>query len=163
MVASNDIKFVADHMLGRLARWLRILGYDTLSPEPGPEKEMIALAASEGRELLTRDKTVAETKKAETLYIISDDLDEQLLQVAEHYSLKLDAELVEDDHGNLRNRCGLCNGILRSIPADDAKKQVPEGVAQNIDKYWQCDGCNKIYWEGSHWETIKERIEKLLA
>ena len=158
MTLDERKKFVADHMLGRLARWLRILGYDTLYPEPGPDKELIELAAGEGRLLLTRDKQVAETKKAETLYLESDDIDEQLIQVAKELDLELKPDLVENDDGTLVNRCGICNGILRSIPEEVAAPLVPPGVRQYRQDYWQCSGCNKIYWEGTHWDQISARL-----
>ncbi|UCH87981.1 MAG: Mut7-C RNAse domain-containing protein [Thermoplasmata archaeon] len=157
----KDIKFSADHMLGRLSRWLRILGYDTDYPPPGPDKELIESAGTDNRILLTRDKTVAETKKARVIYIKSDRIEEQLMQLAEELSLELDANLKEEEDGSLVNRCGVCNGILKPLPAEAAKEKVPEGVKAHIDKYWQCAGCNKIYWEGSHWDQIKERIEKI--
>jgi len=162
MDSDSEVRFIADNMLGRLARWLRILGYDVLQVEPGPDKHLIALAKAEDRVLLTRDKTVAETKHAEVLYILNDNLDGQLRQVAEKYSLKLNSELEERSDGSLKNRCGLCNGVLMSLPPEEARPQVPEGVARGIEQFWQCEGCKKIYWEGSHWRQISERLNKIL-
>lgn len=161
MSSASQQKFVADHMLGRLARWLRILGYDTLYPEPGPDKELIELAASDNRILLTRDKQVAETKKAETIYLESDEIDDQLIQVALKLGLELSPELKENEDGSLLNRCGICNGVLTSIPEDEAAPQVPPGVRQFRQDYWQCSGCKKIYWEGTHWAQISDRINEI--
>jgi uncharacterized protein with PIN domain len=162
MQTENKYKFIADHMLGRLTRWLRILGYDTLYPPPGPDRELIEMAGAEDRIILTRDKIVSKTKKAEAIYIKSDNLDEQLSQLASDLSLTLDANLIEDDRGTLLNRCTACNGTLMTIPAEQAADKVPEGVRSHITHYWQCIDCHKIYWEGTHWEQIKKRIDKIL-
>jgi uncharacterized protein with PIN domain len=157
----SEIKFIADHMLGKLTRWLRILGYDTVYPPPETDREMIEAAESSNRILLTRDKTVAETKKAKAVYIKSDMMEEQLAQLVTELSLNIDSELKENKDGSLVNRCALCNGVLKSISKEEAHKSVPEGVKEHFSKFWKCSGCEKIYWEGTHWDQIKEKVNKI--
>ena len=161
MSDQKNIKFICDQMLGRLTRWLRILGYDTEYPVTGPDSDLIARAAETERVLLTRDRTVSRSNKVNALYINSDKLEEQLAQLSKEFSLKLEAELVENEDGSLKNRCGLCNGILLPLPREDAENNVPEGVFTNQQKFWKCSTCKKIYWEGTHWDQIKERIVKI--
>ena len=144
--------FIADHMLGSLARWLRFLGFDCTYPKVLPDRNLIAMAKQEGRTLLTRDKELAKTNEVTTLYIESVDLEKQLAQVFEVYNLRIDSAF---------SRCSLCNSILKPVKKSDVKGKVPEKVFLRQNEFWNCPECKKYYWHGTHYQGIKAKIKEL--
>ncbi len=142
-------RFLADEMLGTLVKWLRIMGYDTLYAKDKKDGEIAAMARGEGRTLLTRDKALARTMAGTGLYIISDVIEEQVAQVAAAYDLSFDASCT---------RCALCNGALKPITREEARNEVPDRSLGMTDRFYRCQGCSRVYWEGTHWNNIKERI-----
>jgi hypothetical protein len=143
-------RFVADHMLGSLARWLRMIGYDTIYDKGLDDKGMAELARTENRFLLTRDKELA--KEPGALLLEQDDLDSQLKATGAKFGLKYNEGLI---------RCSTCNGDLLQLPKEEAKAVVPEGAYAGNDKFWKCSKCGKIFWKGSHWLGIMDRLKKL--
>jgi len=143
-------RFVADHMLGSLARWLRMMGYDTVYDKGLDDKRMAELARAENRFLLTRDKELA--KEPGALLLEQDDLDSQLKATGTKFGLKYNEDLI---------RCSTCNGDLLQLPKEEAKAVVPEGAYAGNDKFWKCSKCGKIFWKGSHWLGIMDRLKKL--
>lgn len=143
-------KFVADHMLGSLARWLRMMGYDTVYDKGLDDAAIAGLARSEGRFVLTRDRELA--KEPGALFVEADDIDSQLKAVAAKFGLKYNGEKI---------RCSTCNGDLEDLPKEQAKDSVPEGAYAANDKFWKCVKCGKTYWKGTHWHGIMERLERL--
>ena len=145
------MKFLADHMLGRLARWLRMFGYDTLYPEALPDKELVKIAKKENRILLTRDKTLANSKYVKTILIESVNIDAQLEQIVNDAGLKIE---------NPFSRCTVCNSLIRKVDKENVKDEIPPKVYDYCDEFWRCLDCSKIYWKGSHWEKICKEIIK---
>jgi hypothetical protein len=143
-------RFVADHMLGSLARWLRIMGYDTVYDKSLDDPGIANLARAESRFILTRDRELA--KEPGALMIEADDLDLQLKAIAEKYGLKFHDDLI---------RCSACNGDLADLDKAQAKESVPEGAFENNDKFWKCSKCGKVYWKGTHWHGIMDRFRRL--
>lgn len=143
-------KFVADHMLGSLARWLRIMGYDTVYDKSLDDPGIANLARAESRFILTRDRELA--KEPGAMMIEADDLDLQLKVVAEKYGLKFHDDLI---------RCSACNGELADLDKAQAKESVPEGAFENNEKFWKCSKCGKVYWKGTHWHGIMDRFRRL--
>lgn len=143
-------KFVADHMLGSLARWLRMMGYDTVYDRSKEDPDIAQLARTEGRFILTRDRELA--KEPGALMVSEEGLDEQLKAVAARYGLRFTEDMI---------RCSTCNGELADLPKDQAKEKVPDGAFQANDKFWRCTKCEKIYWKGTHWNGIMERLRRL--
>ncbi len=146
------MKFLADHMLGTLARWLRFLGFDCSYPEALSDREMKAIAKTEARILLTRDKELARAKDITALYIESTDLEEQLIQVVLEFDLKTDLAL---------SRCSLCNSILEGIEKGEVEGKVPENVFSLRNEFWECKKCGKFYWKGTHYEGILKTLGRL--
>ena len=142
------MKLLCDHMLGTLAKWLRFMGYDTVYPGPLDDTALLARARSEDRILLTRDKELA-SRSPNALRIRSDDLEEQVREVASGLSLQLVDPL---------SRCSLCNALLTPVPLEAVKDVVPEGVRTRHQEFWQCPSCRKVYWQGSHWDKMVERL-----
>ena len=143
-------RFVADHMLGSLARWLRIMGYDTVYDKSLDDPGIANLARAESRFILTRDRELA--KEPGALMIEADDLDLQLKAIAEKYGLKFHDDLI---------RCSACNGELADLDKAQAKESVPEGAFENNEKFWKCSKCGKVYWKGTHWHGIMDRFRRL--
>lgn len=146
-------KFTADSMLGRLARWLRIFGYDTLYPQEAGDVNLIVISKKESRILLTRD--IGITKRSDlprVILIRSDMLESQLLELNMTLGIALAPELT---------RCPDCNGELETAATDDVKGSVPEGVLENNSDFFVCTKCEKVFWHGSHWDKILKTAAKI--
>jgi len=147
------VRFLADQMLGRLAKWLRFCGCDTLYPSVMPDAQLVDIAKKEDRILLTRDRLLSQNTQVRAIYINSPYIDDQLEQVA--------GELGLLDELKPFSRCGECNTLLEDIGKKDVKTLVPHGVFEKQDEFWLCPGCKRIYWRGTHWEKMAETIESL--
>ena len=147
---SEKPRFAADEMLGSLARWLRLMGYDTTYAKDVGDTELIETTRSNGRFLLTRDRELAERAGDRGFYVESDDLDTQLRAVSARFGIEPDPE---------NARCTVCNGELRTVTREDAKGNVPEGALENNTSFYVCSRCGKYYWRGSHWKNITKRLQ----
>ncbi|MCC6033677.1 MAG: Mut7-C RNAse domain-containing protein [Desulfurococcaceae archaeon] len=150
------MKFVADTMLGNLARWLRILGYDTLYSSSFEDWRLLRVAEEEKRILLTKDESLfrrARTRGLSALLITSDDIAEMLAYVA----AKTGAEL---SFNPSRTRCPECNTLLMKISKAEALSLLGGELITKYDEFWRCGKCGKIYWQGNHWRTINSILEK---
>jgi uncharacterized protein with PIN domain len=148
-------RFLCDHMLGSLARWLRFLGYDTLYPEAMDDTAVLRVAREDGRILLTRDKELASRAGPSGRLVRSEVLDEQLADIRDAFGLDLSGE-------GLLSRCSLCNAVLAEIDRSGAEKAgLPAAIAKRHGRFWHCPGCCKLYWPGSHYERIMDKIGEL--
>ena len=150
------MRFIADMMLGRLARWLRLYGYDTLYGIEDDE-EIIRAALSEGRVILTRDSGLAERARklgAEAFLLRSNTLKEQVKELK-----RLGVEFKELFPANAR--CPKCNGPIRPASKEEVKGKVPPKVYELYDEFYICQNCGQIYWPGRQWREML-RIDKKL-
>jgi hypothetical protein len=149
------MKFIADAMLGRLARWLRFLGFDTLYYVGIDDADLIKIAREQDRVLLTRDTRLVEIKGLDNyLLIASNDSIHQLLEVIGSLKLR---------RFSLFSRCVKCNGELVKIPEKaEVKDSVPEFVFLQHNDFLKCGDCGKIYWQGSHPRKFREKIGEIL-
>jgi uncharacterized protein with PIN domain len=141
-------------MLGRLARWLRLRGYDTAYDNAADDHELARRARSEGRVLLTRDRELADRAGLRTLFIESETLEEQLAEVRAAFGSPPDPAL---------SRCSVCNEPLEEVPSDKVAGLVPAYVLREHSHFRRCPGCERIYWPGSHVEAMGEVVEGLSA
>jgi len=149
-------RFVADDQLGKLARWMRIVGLDTLYVQEIEDRELIRTAVEEERILLTRDTRIAaEPGEAECLFIESDNWIQQLRQILSAYHLKVFPQ-------KLFTRCLLCNSPLSPIGKDDVRERVPPFVFRTQEEFVRCPTCDKIYWQGTHVNHVLEKLKPLL-
>jgi len=150
------MKFLCDQMLGTLAKWLRIYGFDTyFATSEVDDSDLIEISKKENRTLITRDKQLIINAKRENLKVIElniTDLDEQLKQVLKD---------VEVDKLKILSRCILCNSIIEKIEKEKIKNKVPPRVFENNDEFWFCKKCNKIYWRGTHTEDMIKKTDEL--
>lgn len=150
------MKLLCDHMLGTLATWLRLCGFDTAYASAESDDEgLLNLAKKEERILITRDKQLIHRATARNLSIIglaSTDLDTQLQNVLQQISL---------DPVLILTRCSICNALLESIEKNKVKEHAPQKVFDRHKAFWHCSHCTKIYWKGSHYDNIRKKIDTL--
>ncbi len=140
-------RFIADTMLGRLATWLRILGYDTEYIR-GDDDRLLARAKAEGRIVLTRDTGIISRRNVPPcLFIESDHVTEQVRQVIA--ALRLHP-------GAPGRRCLRCNTVLEPCESTAVVNRVPEYVASRHEQFWACPACGRIYWAGTHRRRMEE-------
>lgn len=150
------MKFIADMMLGRLARWLRLYGYDTLYGIVEDE-EIIRRALEEDRIILTRDSDLAERARgmgAKVFLLSSNSLEGQVEELK-----KLGVEFKELFPANAR--CPKCNGLIVRVPKEEVKGKVPESVYGRYDEFYVCKNCGQIYWPGRQWREMLKIDRKL--
>jgi uncharacterized protein with PIN domain len=141
-------------MLGTLAKWLRILGYDTRYDPDRDDHQLVRLARAEDRVLLTRDRELSRRRGVRSLLIASQDLDEQCLQVVTDLELDLDPD-------RSYSRCPVCNEALERLEYDQAQARVPAYVARTRRSFKICPACHRIYWRGTHWQRMERRLARL--
>lgn len=150
------MKFIVDEMLGRLTKWLRLLGYDTVYKTPTTDSALVNQAFKEQRILLTRDTHLVERKFIPRYILIkSDYYIEQLRQVIRDLDLKPDEAL-------FFSRCILCNTPIEPISKGPVKTRVPPYVYKTQENFLHCPRCDKIYWRGSHIEMAMKKIKEVL-
>ncbi len=146
------MRFIADAMLGKLARWLRILGYDTAYASDIADDELIGRARAEGRFILTRDTgLVKRLKSDEFLFIKENATMDQLSQAV--------SELGLDTNGpGFLARCVECNTELVEADKDAVRGLVPEYAYHTNREFSRCPGCGRVYWPGTHPGRILRRL-----
>ena len=149
-------RFVVDTMLGRLARWLRAMGYDTLYPGQADDRHLLQLARGEERILVTRDRMLARLAEPRSCLIHTEPVDDQVLEAVERLALSPD-----DDQW--LSRCLECNERLERQARESLQGLVPEHVFATHSDFMRCPGCARIYWAGSHADRMIERLARLLA
>jgi uncharacterized protein with PIN domain len=143
--------FVVDGMLGSLARWLRILGYDADYDPARDDNELTWIARAEGRILLTRDVQLAGRRGIKSLLIQHQELEAQLGQTIKSLGLALD---------NPFSRCPVCNTPLEEIDKEAAASLVPSFVLETQSNFRRCPACQKVFWQGTHWQRMQAALLK---
>ena len=150
------MKILCDQMLGTLAKWLRILGFDTFYANAEmSDEDLLNIAKGENRTIFTRDKELIIRGKKKNLNVIAIetiDLDLQLNQALKHVNI---------DEKEVLSRCTLCNTVLDTVEKNKVQGKVPSKVFENNEKFWFCSKCNKFYWMGSHYNEMINKIDKI--
>ena len=150
-------KFLVDSMLGKLAKELRMLGYDALYYRGENPRELIRLAYEQERVILTRNAKLKDrSKEGWTILVLQDD---PLLQLKE----LLEQEIIALSEQTLFSRCLLCNSPLDRITREEAEGKVPEFIFYEQEEFYRCPDCHRIYWPGSHPKRMQKRIEEILG
>lgn len=146
------MKFICDQMLGTLAKWLRIMGYDTLYGN-GDDSELVKISVDEKRILLTRDRELHARCK-NSLLVDSTELKKQIAEVMAALNLEINLK-------KTLSRCTVCNTPVEKIAKEEVMGRVPPHAYESNDDFWICPGCKRIYWLGTHWANMKNFMEKL--
>ena len=155
MPDAPDPKFLADENVGKLGRWLRILGYDVAYQSPALDAQLALKALRENRVILTRDREFVERRMVErSLLLTSQDPIEQLKQVIRTFHLEL-------DHNSFFTRCLDCNTPIESVPKAEVRSVVPDYVYRTQDKFHRCPTCDKLFWSGSHTTNFQDWLKRV--
>lgn len=147
-------RFIADANLGRLARYLRMTGFDTLFDINLDDGDIIRIAREEKRIILTRDMGILKNGMVSRGYFIRNQQpDRQLAEVVKKFDLKRRFKPFI--------RCIVCNGNILPVNREDVVDQLPEQVQSDFSEFFRCDHCGRIYWKGSHYERMLEKIGRL--
>ncbi len=155
---SDTPKFIVDHNVGKLTKWLRLMGYDARFFRGKSDAELVAIALKEGRIILTRDTRIMQRRlvtkgRLKALLIASDQPEQQIRQLID--SLNLDYRF------NPFSLCLECNQPLVERKKAELKDLVPPYVFKTQDQFRQCPSCQRIYWRGTHWRAMTRRLEGL--
>lgn len=147
------MRFVVDAMLGRLARWLRIMGFDVLYPKDLSDDQLVALVNQEERTLLTKDERLLREKKVDGYLVRSQRWEDQLREVLDEFRLR--------DQVAPFSRCLECNRLLEVVSKAEVAECVPDRVYQVQDRFYRCSSCHRVYWNGTHVERMVKKLESI--
>jgi uncharacterized protein len=152
MAKAAEPKLVADVMVGRLARWLRILGFDVLYSNRHQDDEIIRIAAAENRIVLTRDRGLAARLPSDLLiFVHHDDVDAQVAEVLQKLG---------PHEFRVLSRCLECNTVLDRIGKESIFERVPPYVYLTQDEFAECPSCRRVYWRGTHAGNIAVKVNR---
>lgn len=152
----RDLKFVVDGHLGKLAAYLRLLGFDTLWSSDPSDAQLAEVSAAQRRVLLTRDRGLL--KRTEVTHgglIHSKEPREQLSEVVARFDLRRAARPF--------SRCLRCNTPLEPVPEESVADRMPPGVRGLYDEVFRCAGCDRVYWKGTHWHRMQALLARVLG
>jgi uncharacterized protein with PIN domain len=149
-------RFIADAMLGRVARWLRIMGFDTAYEADIADAELVRRSFEERRTILTRDRALPEEWRVDSIYVVaSENGMDQLREVARVFDLWGERKLF--------TRCSVCNAGLQAARRGDVRGDVPERVFATHADFRRCSVCARVYWRGSHTARMERVIAQVLG
>lgn len=153
------MKFLADGMLGKLARWLRILGNDVIYSVESDDSELLELAKKDERVLLTKDLELykrAISRGLDYYYVDGKTELDRIAEVAKRYSLPL---VIDMD----KSHCPICNTKLAVASKEQLQSELEKNTFTYYSKFWKCSNCGQIYWQGAHWTQINNTLNQARA
>lgn len=148
--------FIADCMLGKLARWLRILGFDVLYFSRASDEEILDAARREDRVVLTRDTRMIRKDGRPAVFFVRDEhWEDQVVQVLDELDLRKDVQP--------HSRCVPCNREVKLLASSDAGNLVPPFVLERSEAFALCPSCGRVFWKGSHYQDMETRIASILS
>jgi len=148
------MKFILTKELGRLAKWLRILGFDTVYYNQDKPSSLIIQALGDERIILTRNHRLPQARGLKILLIKNDKIKKQVEEVVHRLKIKPEPEL-------MFSRCILCNAKLLEIEKEKVKDRVPEYVFKTQGHFITCPKCQRIYWQGTHWGNVQKTLGEI--
>jgi len=150
------LKFITDGMLGKLTRWLRMLGHDVEYSKSDDDKKLIEKAKSEKRIILTRDFKLyqqAMTQGVDAVLVEATTGAENLAELAGRFNFKLEIDVTV-------SRCPKCNTKIKPVSKDLVIDKVPKTTSTYYNEFWECPGCGQLYWQGAHWKRIEITLKE---
>jgi len=150
------LKFVTDGMLGKLTRWLRMLGQDVVYTGSMDDKELIQKTKKEQRILLTRDLELYQQaigRGAEAFLVDGKTEAEKLAKIAKRFGFKLEIDVKV-------SRCPKCNTRIKPVSKTNVIKKIPQTTSSYYNEFWECLGCQQVYWRGAHWKKIEKTLRE---
>jgi len=148
------MKFIVTRELGKLARWLRIFGFDTVYFSQGGSGSLIIQALREERIVITRNQRLSKTSGVRTLFIEAQTVREQIKEVYARLRIPSGSE-------RMFSRCVLCNLELERIAKEQIQGQVPPYVFETQQDFLRCPCCQRIYWQGTHWGNVHQMVKEI--
>ena len=145
-------KFIVDVHLGKLARLLRLLGFDTFYENNVTINDLLRLSTDQDRIILSRNKLFSK-KSNKSFLVIDENPSIQLNQLYDHFHLK--------DQIDPFSRCIVCNGTLEAVTKENISVLLEKNTSQYFNEFWQCKHCKRIYWKGSHYENMLKKIQNI--
>jgi len=146
--------FIVDAMLGKLAKWLLILGFDTTFNPRWEDDELLALAKKEKRTLLTRDHGLLQRAKGlDSLFVASENWKEQVSQVLREFRLEAKVRAY--------SRCLVCNVPLKPLSKAQARNLVSAFVYDQADSFSLCPVCGRVFWQGTHFRAMEKSLREM--
>jgi uncharacterized protein with PIN domain len=149
------MKFIVDGMLGRLARWLRMLGHNVKYSNSLDDVQLLTIARKERRILLTRDFELYQhstAKAVDSFYVEGEAQEEKLAELAKRFDIKLEIDMAT-------SRCPKCNTKVKPISKGKVSGKVEKSTFDYYNEFWGCPKCGKIYWQGAHWTRIGKTLD----
>lgn len=150
------MKFLADSMLGKLARWLRMLGQDVIYNTQLNDSELLEIAKNDNRSLITKDLELykrACTKGLATFFVEGETESDYLAELAQRYNLTLSVDME-------KSRCPICNTKLKTTPKEELLDELEKNTFTYYEKFSKCPNCGQIYWQGAHWTQISNKLNE---
>jgi len=148
------VNFLVDGMLGKLTRWLRMLGHDVIYSTQLRDNELLELAKTEKRTLLTKDLELykrAITRGLDAFYIEGKTESNRLAEIAMRYELSLEIDMD-------KSHCPICNTPIKAASKEELKDQLESNTYRYYERFWRCPNCGQIYWQGAHWKQITKTL-----
>ncbi|MBM2852603.1 MAG: uncharacterized protein HW420_1150 [Candidatus Nitrosotenuis sp.] len=155
---SDKPRFLADAMLGNIARKLRLFGFDCKYFAAIKDDQLLSIAKNENRILITKDHEFVNVCKKQDIPVIELFGQDEIDQIVEIYK-KTSLTKCKIDMTGIR--CTICNGVVQSIDKEKIIDRIPAKVAQNMQQFWLCDSCNHIYWKGTHIRNLQKFIDEI--
>jgi uncharacterized protein len=151
----SEIRFILDVHLGKLAKSLRLFGFDAFYDTDFDDIDIIRFSLSDKRIILTRDKELLKSRDAAPGFrILSQKPDEQLTEVFRRFGLKSQVKPF--------TRCTECNSLLEDVPKEKIIHRLYPKTCEYYFSFKKCPGCDRIYWEGSHYERMRKYIDSVI-
>lgn len=155
--AISELKFIVDHNVGKLVRWLRMMGFDSLFFNGSDDSHMVARALAEGRVILTRDTEIMKRRvitsgRLKAVLIKSEEPERQMQQLMDTFDLRQSCQPF--------TLCLECNQPLLARSHQEVKERVPPYVYKTQSQYMECPACHRIYWRGTHWQAMVKMLDK---